>query len=406
MNRHSRRGRIRLMLTALLTALAVCLTATAAFADPPNESTDWQIEDTQDGAMQTPNAPAEAYNTAGALLQVWRGDDDGIYLSLGHGPDLRLGTDLVGLTYTYAAPRVVPWSANDFALFHTGTDGHIYWMPLDINTIEADEAEGNGYILPYWQALPGTLTDNTLSPDVTTAGQGSENMLVAYRSATDNQLYSQWFAGGGGGGWQAPQEIGNAMSPSTPSILWNQALSVFVLFFRGNDNGLWVTFQSFGQPWLGEVYPITNAVTLGGGPSSMALENGDMQVAMRDVNGHLWYLQYYGSDHTWTSPTLDNSLTSDETIDSPPQLSGTQGSQIWALISLSGYAYWKQSMMEKGLPNNMTAGQVSAARAAFVRSLTSAARRTASMKENNLPNDLTAGQRAAFEGNLTSAAIR
>ena len=131
MNWHSRRGRIRLMLTALLTALAVCLPAAAAWASPPNESSSWTAEMTADGRIQTPNAPAEAYSAQGNhQMQVWRGDDNHIYLSVDHGPDLRIGTDTEDITNTLAAPRVVQYGPY-WAVFHTGIDGQIYWTPID-----------------------------------------------------------------------------------------------------------------------------------------------------------------------------------------------------------------------------------------------------------------------------------
>lgn len=370
MNWHSKRGRIRLMLTALLTALAVCLPAGAALASPPNESSLWTAEMTANGMVQTPNAPAEAYNGSN-LMEVWRGDNNHIYLSLNHGPDIEFGTNTLGITNTLAAPRVVTYGPNNWAVFHTGVDGQIYWMELDLAVVQA--AATQGYIVPVWNALPDTTTVPNLSPDVATAGPGSYTMLVTYRSSTnDNQLYSQWFGGYNVGtdGWLSPEAIPGAFSASTPAIVWNQALNFFVLFFRGTDNGLYYTDQNYGGPWS-PVMGIDHTPNIGSGPSVMALSNGDMQIAMRDVYGSLWYIQYYTATSSFTLPTQDSTHTN---IDTPPQLVGTQGNSIWTLVSYLGYAYWKLSMKENSLPSNhLTTGDVSAERAAFERAGTSAA---------------------------------
>ncbi len=351
MNWHSRRGRIRLTLTALLTALAVGLPAAAAWASPPNESSSWTPERTADGMIQSPNAPAEAYSYAEGnpnfphLMQVWRGDDNHIYLSLDHGPDLRFGTDTEGITNTLSAPRIVRYGPEEWAVFHVGIDGQIYWMPLDLGTVSAAVALGDTHILPDWRALPGTSTYSTLSLDVATQGPGSYNMLVTYHSSTNNQLYSQWY-GGPSNGWNSPLAIPNAFSASTPAIVWNQGLQRFILFFRGTDNGLYFANQPLGDRWsnVGGVDHVSN---VGSGPSVMALSNGDMQIAVRDLYNNLWYVQYYTATNSFTLPTQDSTHAN---IGTPPQLVGTQGNSIWTLVSLAGYAYWKLSMKENSLP--------------------------------------------------------
>jgi len=338
-------------------------------AGPPNESSLWTAEMTADGMIQTPNAPAEAYSADNSnLMQVWRGDDNHIYLSLNHGPDLQIGTDTVGITNTLAAPRIVPYGPDDWAVFHTGIDGQIYWMPLDLATVQAAVTLGDTSILPFWQALPDTTTVPNLSPDVATAGPASQSMLVTYRSSTNNQLYSQWY-GGLGNGWTLPQAVPDAFSASTPAVVWNQAFQLFIVFFRGTDNGLYVVYQPLGGPWS-DVFEINNIVNINSGPSVMALSNGDMQIAARDLTGNLYYWEYYTADDTFVGPTQDST---DVNIDTPPQLVGTQGNAIWTLVSLLGYAYYKLSMKEDSLPSNLTTGDVSAKRAAFARALTSAA---------------------------------
>jgi len=407
MNWHSGRGRIRLMLTALLTALAVCLPAGAALAvGPPNESNYWTEEQTATGPIQAPSAPSEAYNNnGGQLLQVWRGDDNGIYLSLAHGTDVQLGTTTPGIpAQTIAAPRVVPYGDANYAIFQTGIDGQIWWTVIGPDAILATVESGSTYYPAYWQALPGTTTLATLSPGVANAGPGSTSVLVTYNSSNGSQLYQQWWDGNQ---WLAPYAIRDANSNSSPGVVWNAALNVFVMFFRGTNSALYFAIQPYGGQWSG-IQTFTTGPSVGSGPAVNALSNGDMQIAFRDLQNHLWYLQWY---HPETDDSIGtfSAFTQDSTniqINTPPQLSGTQGNSIWTLVVSLGYVYWKLSMKEDSLPNNLTTGQLSAERAAFVRSFTSARTWKVSMKGNSLPNNLTAGQRADSPRARTSAATR
>jgi hypothetical protein len=375
MNWPSRRGRIRLMLTALLTALAVCIPAGAALAvGPPNESTLWAPEKTYNGIIQTPDAPAQAYN-GNNLMEVWRGFNNHIYFSLNHGPDIEFGTNTVGITNTLAGPRVVAYGPDSWAVFHTGVDGHIYWMILDLGVVQTAINMAQTSIVPSWQALPGTTTVPTLSPDVTATGPGSYTMLVTYRSSTNTQLYSQWYSSYPNW-WLPPQAIPNATSNSTPAIVWNAALNAFILFFRGTNDGLYYAAQIYGLPWstiAGFGPSSTPNGGVAGGPSVMALSNGDMQIAVRDASNNIYYLEYYAASRTFSAFTQDRAEVTSSTA---PQLVGTEGNAIWALASIAGYAFWKLSMKEDSLPNNhLTTGQLSAERAAFERALTPATTR-------------------------------
>jgi len=374
MNWHSRRGRIRLMLIALLTALAVFIPAGAALAaGPPGEASSWTPEVTDSGDLQTPNAPSEAYGgNGGALLQVWRGDNNGIYLSLGHGPDVQMGTTTPGIAaQTIAAPRVVAYGDENWAVFQTGIDGQIWWTVVGPAQIQAAETLGNPYLTVNWQALPGTTTLTTLSPAVTASGPGSTSVLVTYRSSTNTQLYQQWWDGDR---WLPPGAIPNAFSLSSPAVVWNEFLQLFVMFFRGTNNQLYFALQPYGGDWSA-IQGFAVTPELGSAPAVMALSNGDMQIAMRSMTNTLWYLEWYANNGQDNGGGF-SSFTPESTgvdIDTPPQLSGTQGNTIWTLIAYAGYAYYKVSMRESNLPNNLTTGSLSAKRAAFVRDLTSAA---------------------------------
>lgn len=163
--------------------------------------------------------------------------------------------------------------------------------------------------------------------------------------ATNTQLYSQWF-GGVNEGWIPPQAIPNAFSASTPAVVWNQGLQRFILFFRGTDNGLYFANQPLGQRWSG-IGGVDHVPNVGSAPSVMALSNGDMQIAVRDLYNNLWYVQYYTATNSFTLPTQDSTHTS---INTPPQLVGQQGNSIWTLVSYLGLAYWKLSMKENSLP--------------------------------------------------------
>lgn len=370
MNWHTRRGRLRLMLTALLTVFAVSLGVETASANPPNESNTWAVQRVGGDMMQSLNADSEAYSDDNHLLQVWRGDNNGLYFALDHGGAYRFDA-----TTTLAAPRVISFGNGIWAIFHTGTDGHIYWTTLNVATIQA--GAGAGTINPRWASVPSTTTSAGLSPEVARVspafGRGARTFLLAYRSSTDDQLYSQYHDGVYST-WYAPEAVEDAESESTPALVWNTGAQTFNMFFRGTDNHLWATEQVFGGEWT-DVFLIdgNRQVAIGSAPSVQSLANGDMQVAVRDTTGHVWYWEYYTANGGYyDGPTREST---DQTTNAPPLLVGNNHNTIWTLLRLAtGYVYWKQSMKENSLgPLQPTAAQIAAARAAYMHALTTVA---------------------------------
>jgi hypothetical protein len=124
---HFPRKRWQLALTGALTALALSVTlAGPAFASEPGEWGSWSQEMVSDGSQQvrTAGTLSEARN-GGALLEVWRGaDNNQVWASWNNGYPFSLGGSS---TATYASPQVVGWGPDNFAVFHTGTDGNIYY---------------------------------------------------------------------------------------------------------------------------------------------------------------------------------------------------------------------------------------------------------------------------------------
>lgn len=154
-----------------------------------------------------------------------------------------------GAATTYATPQIVATDYG-FRVYHTGTDGRIYYAGLSINA-------GQVGLLGGWRTVPGVITRNNMAPAVTAMPRG-ESVYLAYHGATSDQIYGAFFNGFGDDryntGWQAPRAIPGVFSSSTPSIAYNNSWNHLVLTWAGTDLQVNYSTQLYGSaywstPW-------------------------------------------------------------------------------------------------------------------------------------------------------------
>jgi hypothetical protein len=229
--------RWRLALIAMLTALAISVAfAGEANAAEPGEADNWLTEHVGNQQLAARNTMSEARNTHGDLLQVWRGETNNIvWLSYDNNDPFQLTNPDVSSTATNLSPVVVPYGTDSFMVFHTGTDGHIYYT--QVNT-----TAGTWY--GSWTAVPYQTTYNAVS--VAQLGSGSTQLYMVYRSATGNQI---WGTAWNGYNWVNAQAIPEAASPSAPSVAYNPGSGLWAVY-RGTDNGVWMSYSdNNGNQW-------------------------------------------------------------------------------------------------------------------------------------------------------------
>ncbi|MFI8456987.1 hypothetical protein [Kitasatospora sp. NPDC085464] len=143
----SLRARWRMVAVTAMTALAVMMCSTSpASAAVFGESTTWANEIEDNVPVRANGFMGEARADNGDLIQVWRGyDNPGMYISLDHGRPIRMAGE------TNASPQVVYMGGAQFVLFHTGTNGFVFYMVLTVN----QGNNGRRYLrFGSWQQVP------------------------------------------------------------------------------------------------------------------------------------------------------------------------------------------------------------------------------------------------------------
>jgi hypothetical protein len=227
---HFSRKRWRLALIAALAAIGLSVAfASSALAAEPGEWGSWSPETVNNHNMQVSSQGAldEARN-GGNLLEVWRGaTNNQVWLSFNNGYAYTLGT-----TATNVSPTVVPFGPDSFVVFHTGTDGRIYYT-----TVYNDGSWDN-----VWYVVPWQTTNMPVS--VTQMGTDSYDLYMVYRgSGSDQRVWGTSFTDAG---WGNAVNIAGGSSPSAPSVTWNNYLARLYVMLRGEDNQVWMTTTSGG----------------------------------------------------------------------------------------------------------------------------------------------------------------
>ncbi|GII56580.1 hypothetical protein Pth03_49690 [Planotetraspora thailandica] len=265
----------RLAAIAILAAFSVLIvTGTpASAANAPGEWDYWRAE-TVNGSqhLYAAGTIAEARNGSGRLLRVWRANDDTGYLWAAwdnSGQAYRLDG-----AYSWASPTVVRWGNNGFALFHTGTDGRIYWATYD------ESLNWSG-----WHAISGQTTQLSTPVSVTQVGTGSRELYMVYRSGSDFGMWGSFF---NGGNWQNAQNLGGR-TYFWPTVTWNQSTHRLYAGHTGQDGHVYLQWQEYGGTWHGW-FSVGGDVN--GAPTIATSSTGNMQVAGRDWDSFVWYREF------------------------------------------------------------------------------------------------------------------
>jgi hypothetical protein len=302
----------------VLTVLAFSAAfAGEAFAAEPGESSSWNPERVYNNQQVVVRGTLSEARNNGVLLEAWRGaTNNQVWMALDNGAPFTIGN-----TATFVSPTVVPWAQGSFAVFHTGTDGNIYWT--FINTLNGS----NG----GWMQVPGQTTNLPVS--VTQTGPGSAQLYMVYRGVGNDQRVwgTRW-----NGAWQAPQNIAGADSPSAPSVTYNSGFLFAVV--RGEDNQVYM-IPSFnnGATWQ-VAQPQAGATTPDAPTISASAQSEQMLVALRGMNSDLFYRTY---DVTG-DPTggWSEDVTGWQTAN-PPGI-GVSGRNFYTLVTgLDGRVWWK-----------------------------------------------------------------
>ncbi|MER8101119.1 hypothetical protein [Kitasatospora sp. NPDC094016] len=327
---NSVRTRWRLAAVTVTTALAVLMFSnSSAYAVAPGESTRWanEIEDNVPVAASGIMGEARADNSD--LIQVWRGADNAnMYLSLDHGRPMTLAGQ------TNASPQVVYVGGTQFMLFHTGTNGFIFFSVLRVNVAN----NGQRYLqIGDWRQVGNDARTNDGRP-VAAVALPHNNVYMAYHGANSNEIWGMTF-NIPGNYWDAPLRTFGATSDSSPSLAFSPNNNHILLAYRGTDNRVNVIRANYqSQQWYGR--SILDGVLTDSQPAIGITPNGWGQVAVREQGTGLLHMEDIsdtGARGSWVRES--NSFTSPY----GPRLIMDAYRAYLVATAWGGYVFWKQS---------------------------------------------------------------
>jgi hypothetical protein len=253
-----------------LTALALLATPSEAFAQLPGEWSNYTSEHVGGGNLFLDFTYSEARN-GGHLLSVWRSCVCGgntnipVVMSLDNGRPFQ-----IGVTASNVSPTVVPWGPNAFMVFHTGTDGNIWFTPV----------YGDGSNSGTWYNVPGNTTQMPVS--VAQMGTDSYNLYMVYRGfGNDPRVWGTWF--GGPNGWSTPENISGGLANTAPAVVMNNVTNNLFVTVQGTDNQLWMTNQPLGAIGWNSWTPL--GIDTFDTPHAAATADGNMVVSILNAPG-------------------------------------------------------------------------------------------------------------------------
>src|SRR5579883_3346420 len=283
----------RTLLLAMTVLGIVAATTTESFAQQPGESSHYTAENVDGQELRTPHTYSEARN-GGHLIRVWQGaSDNQVWMSFDFGPNFTLGR-----TVTYTHPTVIPLGSSGFEVFHTGTDGGIYYTTVDIPDTDWDGNTGDVWD-GTWQRIPNQSTDMSVS--AAPFAPNSFDYYVVYRgSGNDTRVYGTWFDDAG---WHFGGNIGGGQALSAPSITLNPRTEHLVVVARGTDNQLWFTGQALGaSSWPNWIPMGVNTVAQ---PNITSNTNGYMVIDVLGTDLHPRYATFDPGMERLTNWTVD-----------------------------------------------------------------------------------------------------
>jgi hypothetical protein len=327
--------KLRLAVVALVAAIAVTVgVAAPALAAQPGEGTSWSQE--QAGGSQIyARGITQARDSSGHLVEVWRGyDNNYIWISVDHQPARQwVSADQV-VPQTYAAPQIV-WTEWGFRVYHTGTDGNIYYAGLSLN---GDQIS----ILGGWVRIPNAYTRNDQPPAVT-ALPGGESVYLAWAGATGNGIWGSYFDGVHRI-WDYPSQIDSTWTELAPAIAfsnqggWNDIVLAYTDVL---DRTVRVRYQRYGSPtWSGE-YNLFGGSYTDQTPQIALTATGAGQIAIRRYQTDWIQLASIWSDRTWNGWSDESTYF---TTPNPPELVANYDRIYLVAASVVHlYTWWKQS---------------------------------------------------------------
>ncbi|MFE7751961.1 hypothetical protein [Streptomyces sp. NPDC057428] len=245
------RNVVRVVGIALLSALTLIIgTGTSAFAAQPGEESNWH-QQFENGAPLRHRGFTETRDSYGRVLQAWRGyDNNNIWISIDNGQPYAFPS-----AQSYATPQII-FTAYGPRVYHTGTDGHIYYAGFTYDAYQHVTTFGS------WQQVPSNVvTPNDQSPsvtplwhpgqDTTDPDNGGESVYLSWRGVNSAQIYGSYFYGVGANrypnNWHLPTAIPGATSNVAPGIAYNRAWGRIVLTWAGEDTHVYVASQLIGH---------------------------------------------------------------------------------------------------------------------------------------------------------------
>jgi hypothetical protein len=222
----------------VLAALALSVTfAGQALAAEPGEWGNWVEEHVGSQYLAARGTMSEARTGQGSLLQVWRGETNNIvWLSLNNGNPFQLTNPDGSSTATYFSPTVVPYGTNSFMVFHTGTDGRIYYAQVSPDYTWSGS----------WTAV-GFGQSTNMAVSVTQVGADSTSLYMVYHSSNNDNVYGTYY---NGSYWGVGRQIAGGSSPAAPSVTYNNVSGLWAVL-RGEDNQVWManSQDTTGNSW-------------------------------------------------------------------------------------------------------------------------------------------------------------
>ncbi|MET9880828.1 hypothetical protein ABZZ36_40445 [Actinacidiphila glaucinigra] len=268
----------RLTGVALIPALAIAIGAgTSAYAAQPGEESGWH-QQFAGGSAVAHRGMDEARDAQGNIVQVWRGaTNNNVYISMNNSTPWAWTTNNgTALAQTYAPPQVV-WTDYGFRIYHTGTDGHIYYAGI------GQDAYGHITALGNWLQVPNNVVTPNDRPPAVAALPGGESVYLAYRGSNSAQIYGVYFNGQGDnrypGGWHTPVALGSATSNWAPALDFNGSWNRLVMAWTGEDHHIYASSQIYGSSNWGPPVQI-GSLQSNESPTMALTDNGAGQIAI------------------------------------------------------------------------------------------------------------------------------
>ncbi|MFD0782568.1 hypothetical protein ACFQZ8_01320 [Micromonospora azadirachtae] len=250
-------------------------TSSPAFAatNPPGEEVNYHPEVFNGGfPVQSAGTIAEARTLSrGVLLRAWRANDDSNNLWFSYGDNLNAFR--LDNARSANSPTVVPFGYNQWAIFHRGLDNHIYYGFMD------ESLHWSG-----WREVFGQTT--SLTPAVTQLGaEHPFELYMTYRGSSSSSMWGTYF----NGVWHDSVNLGGATNHS-PAVAWNPRSNngngALWAAHTGTDGHVYINTQNYGGNWLAWFSVGGNLIS---GPAIATSNTGNMQMAGRAPDNHVWY---------------------------------------------------------------------------------------------------------------------